>query len=51
MTVRPTCRGFDVIAFEVTGLQRTWVLNSRALPVVGLMSYHLATPQQSNVDL
>ena len=41
MTVSPTSHGFDVIAFEVMGLQRTWVLNSRALPVVGLMLLRL----------
>ena len=35
---RATCRGCDVIAFEVMGLQRTWCANSRASTAVNDLS-------------
>ena len=38
---RATCHGFDVIAFEVMGLQRTWGVNgvdSRASPAFNDLS-------------
>ena len=45
---RATCRGCDVIVFEVMGLQRTWGVNSRASPAIFFSIGYISDYKSSN---